>query len=194
MIFFDEKLWFSNLTWTHTLLPGSELSRLMKNKNIFFSRKNSNTEESFWSPHIKISAMDRSASTTFHGFYFFPSIKSSKWLISINVPVSLLLLVTCLFFLRVEYNDFNFSSEWGLAGLDQNQPRPDISKNEKIIGMHHLNWSLLNQSESIHFWSFDSSLIVQRGASSQWSSSSLYCPCGIRTKWPSERRIPLYYI
>jgi len=68
------------------------------------------------------------------------------WLISINVPVSLLLLVTCLFFLRVEYNDFNFSSEWGLAGLDQNQPRPDISKNEKIIGMHHLNWSLLNWS------------------------------------------------
>ena len=48
-----------------------------------------------------------------------------------NMPVSLLLLVTCLFFLRVEYNDFNFSSEWGLAGRDQNQPRPDISKNQK---------------------------------------------------------------
>lgn len=46
----------------------------MKNKNIFFSRKNSNTEESFWSPHIKISAMDRSASTTFYGFYFVPPV------------------------------------------------------------------------------------------------------------------------
>ena len=134
----------------------------MKNKNIFFSRKNSNTEESFWSPHIKISAMDRSASTTFMVFTCFldSCMSHTVWAISKNMPVSLLLLVTCLFFLRVEYNDFNFSSEWGLVGLDQNQPRPDISKNEKITGKHHLNWSSLNQSESIHFWPLHSSDIL----------------------------------
>ena len=90
------------------------------------------------------------------------------WQISINVPVSLLLLVTCLFFLRVEYNDFNFSSEWGLAGLDQNQPRPDISKNEKNHWKAPFELKFIElKSESIHFWPFHSSLIVQRGASSQ---------------------------
>ena len=64
------------------------------------------------------------------------------------MPVSLLLLVTCLFFLRVEYNDFNFSSEWGLAGRDQNQPRPDISKNEKTLITIWLEfyWKSPNQS------------------------------------------------
>lgn len=69
-------------------------------ENIYIKYTYSNTELSFWSPHIKISAIHRNDST--------------------NIP--LLLSDTVVFLQRMLCKYFNRSKEWGFLGRPQPPP------------------------------------------------------------------------